>query len=84
MALETCTHEIPDLDTIKGGTRKYVEGLLAFVVGHDEDGVRVEVYSFDHVGLAAALRRAADEIEGVRPSSFNLPPVTVPMGIVQD
>lgn len=84
MALESCTHEIRDLDTIRGGTRQYVEGLCAFVAGRDEDDLSVEIWAFDRVGLAAALRRAANEIEGIRQSPFNLPPVTVPMGLVQE
>lgn len=82
MTLETCTHDVDDFDNIQGGTRQYREGVMAFIAIRDEDDILASVSSFDAPGLAAALRRAADQIEGKAESPFKLPPVTVPMGAV--
>lgn len=76
--------EVMHLNGILGGRRQYVEGMTYFVTcGNEEDQERVTLWSHDGAGLAAALRRAADEIENADKSPFNLPPVTVPMGPIE-
>lgn len=70
---ECCPHTVDDLSTIQGGTREYPDGLHAFFGVEDDIGLSVTVESRDRAGLAAALRRAADEIEGRSP--LDLPAV---------
>lgn len=65
-------HEIEEPSVIRGGTRTFHDGLNGFVTVGDDEG-RHTLFSKDRAGLAAALRRAADEIEDVSP--FDLPPV---------
>ena len=73
--------EIIDLETVRGGARRYPNGLLAFVTfGNEDTQERVTMSSYDGAGLALALRRAADQLDGSLRSPFNLPPVLETMG----
>jgi hypothetical protein len=76
MDYEGYDDEIRELETVRGGRRQYPDGPLFFVTfGDGMEQERVTLSSKDGAGLALALRRAADEIEGVRQGPFNLPPV---------
>lgn len=57
-----CPHEVLDPTTLRGGVRQYPEGMIGYV-GFECDEDASSIGSPDAAGLAAALRRVADEIE---------------------